>query len=273
MIIYKATNTMSGNVYIGQTVKTLEERIHQHTKITSKGKSKFSKALKSYGIENFDWDVIYTATTKEELNQLEIFYINEYDSIKNGYNMVEGGSGGYNEYAVKSNKNKKGKTWEEIYTPAGLLIMKEVAKKFGKIGADYTKNLPKETRIANAKRANKARTEMGYIHSEETKKKISDAQKGITFADRYDEETSTKLKNLISQKTKEAMKNVDRELLGKKSVENRKPYWDDKHFRQRNLILILKQQGCKVKHICSKLDISPPTYYKRLKELQNEGKL
>jgi len=270
MIIYKATNTISGNVYIGQTVKTLEERVHQHTKCIPTGKTKFYKALKSYGVENFMWDIIASAKTKDELNELEIYYIEKYDSIKNGYNLVSGGTGGYNIFAVKANiKKRKGKTWEEIYSINGLEKMKKTAITNGKRFGEYTKKLSKEERIAGAKRANNARTDSGYKHSEETKHRISAAQIGITYEERYDEEKSNELKKLISQKTKEAMKNVDRELLGKKSVENRTPYWNKKHEEQRARIIELQKLGISPKHIMHDLDISYPTYYKRIDELNN----
>ena len=71
MIIYKVKNKISGKVYIGQTIHTLETRQNAHLKMVEVGKSKFYKALKSYGVDNFDWDVIDTATTKDELNQNE----------------------------------------------------------------------------------------------------------------------------------------------------------------------------------------------------------
>lgn len=274
MIIYKVKNKISGKVYIGQTVKTLEYRKNTHILHSKTPKSKFHKALRSYGADNFEWDVLDTATTKDELNQKEIYYIQKYNSIEEGYNMVEGGTGGYNEYAVSANKIKRtGKTYEEIYSPKGIEVMRKVAVKFGEIGANYTRSLSKEKLSEIGKHRNRIRTEMGYTHSEETKKKISEAQKGITFEDRYGVDGAEVQKQIISQKTKEAMKKVDWDILMEKALKGRKKYWDNKHSTDKDKILELKMKGYKIKHICAELDISTPTYYKRLKELEKEGKI
>jgi len=58
MIIYKCENKISGKVYIGQSVKSLEDRKEQHIKKSNSPKSKFHKALKSYGVDNFNWEII-----------------------------------------------------------------------------------------------------------------------------------------------------------------------------------------------------------------------
>jgi group I intron endonuclease len=273
MIIYKCKNKISDKVYIGKTIHNLEKRKEQHIVASLKKNTIFYNALRSYGIDNFLWEVIYTAKTNEELNEKEIYYITKYDSINAGYNMVVGGNGGYNQYAVDANRKKRsGKTYEEIYTKNGLKIMKEVAKNFGIIGAKYTRSLSKEKLSEIGKHRNKIRTLMGYAHSDETKQKIRDAQIGVTFEDRYSKVEADLLRKKISKATKEGMKNVDKELLGKKSVEARTPYWNKKHEEDRNKIIELQNKQYKVKHICAKLDISIPTYYARVAEINNKNK-
>lgn len=265
MIIYRCRNKISGKVYIGQTVKTLEERKNEHFNSHLKGKSKFYKALKSYGFDNFDWEIIDTAKTKTELNEREIQYISEYNSIDNGYNMVQGGTGGYNEYAVKANRQKKGESLKDIVSSEMYERAINGRKKGFRNGLiNYTfDKIDKELQLKYAKMGSKARTMNGYKHSDETIEKIRQSQIGKVIP----EET----KKLISKRTKEAMKNVDRELLGKKSVEARKPYWDNKHQQDREMILELKTKGYSVKKICAELDISTPTYYKRFNELRDMG--
>lgn len=117
MIIYKITNNVNGKIYIGQTIRTLEERFTEHKR---NKKSLISKALKRYGIENFTIEQIDTAESIDELNELEFKYIREYDCITpNGYNQCEGGGNtfGYHhsdESKQKMSQNKKGKyTGEE----------------------------------------------------------------------------------------------------------------------------------------------------------------
>lgn len=68
MIIYKVTNNLNGNVYIGQTSKTLEERRSKHEKesLTENRKTvKFHNALQKYGFENFTWEILKTCSSQE----------------------------------------------------------------------------------------------------------------------------------------------------------------------------------------------------------------
>ena len=92
MIIYKATNKINGKCYIGQTRHSLEHRKAIHLRCAKKGvKTHFYQAIRKYGEENFEWEIICSANDKKHLNELENFYIQKYDSIKHGYNMVDGG--------------------------------------------------------------------------------------------------------------------------------------------------------------------------------------
>ena len=51
--------------------------------------TKFYRAIRKYGRENFKIEAIDFADTQEELDQKEIYYINLYDSVKNGYNSKD----------------------------------------------------------------------------------------------------------------------------------------------------------------------------------------
>ena len=64
MIIYRITNNLNGMIYIGQTRKTVAERVKQHIY----QQSKIGKAMTKYGTENFSIDVIDHADTQEELD-------------------------------------------------------------------------------------------------------------------------------------------------------------------------------------------------------------
>ena len=89
MIIYKLTNKINGKVYIGQTVRTLEERIKEHT---SHNKTAISKAIRKYGINNFEIEIIEKCKTVKELNSREKYWIKKYNSFsETGYNLCEGG--------------------------------------------------------------------------------------------------------------------------------------------------------------------------------------
>ena len=51
--------------------------------------TKFYRAIRKYGKENFKIESIDFANTQEELDQKEIYYINLYDSVKSGYNSKD----------------------------------------------------------------------------------------------------------------------------------------------------------------------------------------
>ena len=89
-IIYCAQNKSNGKKYIGQTVKTLEQRKRKHLDQTFKynSQNKFHRALRKHGKENFEWFVVEET---ENLDEREIFHINENDTFVNGYNSTEGG--------------------------------------------------------------------------------------------------------------------------------------------------------------------------------------
>lgn len=95
MIIYKATNKINGMSYIGQTIYNLKIRKSKHEwdALNNVGNMYFVRALKKYGIDNFDWNIIAECDDMKELDKLEIYCIDYYDTYNNGYNLTVGGGG------------------------------------------------------------------------------------------------------------------------------------------------------------------------------------
>lgn len=98
MLVYKATNRINGKCYIGQTRGTLEARIRAHLREATDNPLKgyyFQWALREHGPENFDWEVLCTCQSQEELDAKEQEFISAYDASNPdcGYNIVPGGSG------------------------------------------------------------------------------------------------------------------------------------------------------------------------------------
>lgn len=89
-IIYIITNKVNSKVYIGQTRKSLSERMRHHF---SKYETcvKLKEAIEQYGKENFIYTVLELVPFSE-LNKREAFYIEKYNSIENGYNIKKGNS-------------------------------------------------------------------------------------------------------------------------------------------------------------------------------------
>ena len=93
MLIYLITNDVNNKVYVGQTTKSLEERIQGHrSSMVSGVDTHIYRAMRKYGWDKFHFQVIATAQDQDTLNDLEAYFIQKYDSIRNGYNMAPGGS-------------------------------------------------------------------------------------------------------------------------------------------------------------------------------------
>ena len=90
--IYKITSP-SGKVYIGQSIN-IEKRWKLHKGMYySHGISKIYNSLKKYGPENHKFEIIEECSI-EQLDEREIYWVNYYNSIKEGLNISLGGEGG-----------------------------------------------------------------------------------------------------------------------------------------------------------------------------------
>lgn len=95
--IYKITNTINNQSYIGQSIN-IEKRWNVHKKQYKNKKSHsydypLYRAFRKYGINNFKFEIIEVCS-KNELNQKEIFWIKYYNTFFKGYNQTLGGDHG-----------------------------------------------------------------------------------------------------------------------------------------------------------------------------------
>lgn len=90
--IYKITNTKNEKSYVGQSLN-IEERWRQHKQaIKTSDKSWYPLARQeSDGIDDFTFSVLQECK-KEELDELEDYWIDYYKSYVNGYNQTKDGS-------------------------------------------------------------------------------------------------------------------------------------------------------------------------------------
>lgn len=95
MKIYKITNTITTDFYIGKTEQSIENRwsAHKYNTIKTNSQTHLYRAMRKYGLDNFVIETIDTAPNKIQLNEKEIFWISE---LKPKYNMTKGGDGGDN---------------------------------------------------------------------------------------------------------------------------------------------------------------------------------
>lgn len=96
MIVYLCTNLINGKQYVGITSISLNKRKSNHKSLALRCRSqtKFHRALRKYGSENFKWEILDESSGSFEiLMEKEIGYISKFNTYKNGYNMTIGGDG------------------------------------------------------------------------------------------------------------------------------------------------------------------------------------
>ena len=171
-MIYLIRNNINNKVYIGQTVeKGGFDRRYRHNLRDYTHNEHLRNSIDKYGIENFyidkEFDVAYS---QEELNKLEDMYIKTYNSTdkKFGYNKRFGGANG--RMSEETKLKLKGRTFSEY---SRLKISKTRLKRIkeGKI-------IPWDKGIKRTDIAGEKHPFYGKHHSEETRRKISDANKG-----------------------------------------------------------------------------------------------
>lgn len=101
MIVYCYTNKTNGKKYIGITSRTIEERKQSHLYEAYNENSltyntPFKRAIRKYGIEGFEEELLHENITQEQASALERYYIEEYKTYykyqnSNGYNATLGG--------------------------------------------------------------------------------------------------------------------------------------------------------------------------------------
>lgn len=125
-IIYKIENVVTHHIYIGQTThpKGFDgryyykgngiERVYNYLKSKKNHNERYNihllRSIEKYGFDAFVVDKVFdTASSMDELNEKETYYIKKFDSYKNGFNMSYGGdsSPGFKRPSGKNCPNSK----------------------------------------------------------------------------------------------------------------------------------------------------------------------
>ena len=118
-IIYSYKNKKNGKRYIGQTINP-EQRKSCHISDSKKVDTKFYRAVRKYGWDSFEYEVLIESASRQELDSLEVEFIKKFNSIENGYNVRSGG-----EHPNMSEETKK-KIQKALYFKNGELSEEEV---------------------------------------------------------------------------------------------------------------------------------------------------
>jgi len=101
--IYCIENKINSKKYIGLTTRDVMKRFEEHCKADSY----IGKAIRKYGVSNFNVMQIDTAENDEELKRKEIRWIKEFKTFSDGYNLTIGGDGVSTAERVEVNLNKR----------------------------------------------------------------------------------------------------------------------------------------------------------------------
>lgn len=211
MIVYLAHNLVTHKNYVGQTVRTLQQRIGSH--LRTKRVLHLYNAIRKYGTNNFQWIILRECNSIDEMNFWEEFYIKLFSSTNRefGYNISKGG---FNHRLSDESKDKLRRQKIGIKRDVET-IRKIVASKKGK----YT---------------GKLNPFYGKHHSEETKQKLAEKFRGI----KRDKNIVDKQRETLRKKFRENPEKFQQlynasikpksEATKMKMSEARKKYWDKK---------------------------------------------
>jgi group I intron endonuclease len=196
MLVYLITNKINDKKYVGQTIRTLEERWKDHKKL-SRNKDKVSphlhNAIFKYGPDNFKVQTLIIVGSKQEMDYYERALIkvwNLTDEDK-GYNITAGGDGVSRPCSAETKKKisdaLKKRSADGIPSHnLGLKRTDETKRKLSeshkgkKLSAESEKKRLETMRSpeyrekqSKLKMGNKNR--LGAVLSEETKRKISES--------------------------------------------------------------------------------------------------
>lgn len=191
MYIYILTNSVNGKKYIGQSINDplwVHGRVPKHFSGKTKGCSAIHAAIKKYGKDVFDVEVIhYPGASIEALNAIEEWQIVKHGTLSpNGYNLKSGGGNG--RYSLESRQkmsdSHKGKVaWNKGVSPSVKSRQKMSESHKGKKLPDEVCRKMSESRKGKKLSPDHCRRisegKMGKKASPETRKILSESHKGL----------------------------------------------------------------------------------------------
>ena len=128
-------------VYIGITCN-VKQRRKQHEKtepfnnLRNEYNYPLSRAFRKYGVDAFSFEIIEEIEDRDKANIREDYWINYYDTIKNGYNQMRGGTNRtvLSDEDIKEIKKqlKEGKSYKIISQNSLYLCAKKYGKRLNK---------------------------------------------------------------------------------------------------------------------------------------------
>lgn len=202
--VYKLTNNLNGEIYIGVTSKAASRRFKSHIKSAEYGSHyHIHCAIRKYGALAFSQEILHKFYTITEAFEKEKELIAE---LKPKYNTTAGGEGVCGvpvseENRKKSSERHKGNTYwvGRKHRPETLLIMRE--NMLGNTYARGKRTAETCAKIGAAKLANPTKYWLGKPRDQATKEKISKTKTGVPNP--IARETYRKNKTMLLEKAAE----------------------------------------------------------------------
>jgi hypothetical protein len=171
-VIYKITNQIDGKFYIGShKTKDLNDNYM--------GSGKYlKKAQEKYGIENFKKEILFVFDTADEMYKKEAEIVNEdFLTTENTYNLKIGGFGGWD--YINTNEDLRKEKNKKARVNANITIM----NKYGVSNPSKIEAVKEKLSISMLNRRKNGYNKLppsflGKRHTEETKEKMRESQKG-----------------------------------------------------------------------------------------------
>lgn len=94
-IVYRIFNTKNGKSYVGQTVRSLNERWTEHLSCVKTSKRPIYAVMRLYGVESFVVMKVVEASSQEELDAAELCFGDLFEAlVPNGYCLKLGKGNG-----------------------------------------------------------------------------------------------------------------------------------------------------------------------------------
>jgi len=158
-IIYQITNKLNGKIYVGRHSCDCQPCKYMGSGVQIKN------AIKKYGIENFEKQVLFSFDTENELIQKEEELVTEeFCKRKDTYNMIVGGPNGIKKGQILSEETRRN------------MSVAFTGRKYSE------KTRSRMSASAKIRQMGDTNSFYGKKHSDEAKKRMSDTQKEISPA-------------------------------------------------------------------------------------------
>lgn len=198
-IIYLAKNKVNGKCYVGQTTCSLNKRRNGHkNKAELNSKLAIHLAINKHGIESFDFSVLQDCCGRYCLDEAEKWWIVNHDCVSpRGYNLTEGGKNGRPAIEVRKRMSEKSKQRPPI--------SEETRRKLA-VASRHNRHSEETLKKMSAWQIGRKRPEMKTwpkrVLTEETRRKMSEAQKKAMTPERREHLSQLNTGKIHSDETK-----------------------------------------------------------------------